>query len=144
MFLFIVTEAFNILSLTTIQIHLMFLFISIASTIIPGIANSNTSYVLIYRSLPSLSFKQITIQIHLMFLFITCLFNYRLLIRQFKYILCSYLSTVFQLIRQALKHSNTSYVLIYQDLQDGTFVIGDEFKYILCSYLSSAFDNDCF
>ena len=73
----------------------------------------NTSYVLIYPLVTDV----------------------KLLYLQFKYILCSYLSTAVAVAGTVKSNLNTSYVLIYPNWNT-RIILCNEFKYILCSYLS--------
>ena len=92
MFLFIFCLVACANSAARIQIHLMFLFINrlflhlCLSTIFKYISCSYLS-----SRHPSLKWKR-RIQIHLMFLFIGLSFNFSISVSTFKYISCSYLS----------------------------------------------------
>ena len=70
-----------------------------------------------------------------MFLFICRIYLFMFMHFVFKYILCSYLSVLYDLFINKKEDLNTSYVLIYRYCKVPR-VWQNQFKYILCSYLS--------
>ena len=117
MFLFIPLRSHWYWGLQGIQIHLMFLFIWQRGVSEKGRDfNSNTSYVLVYRRIQ---------------------FPENSLLLLFKYILCSCLSAPSIVVSSPLPliqiHLMFLFISISRCLQNGT----TEFKYILCSCLSS-------
>ena len=70
MLLFIIPRRVATANPTSIQIHLMLLFIKIVTIIFSFFPNSNTSHVIVYRAAYPPQSPESRIQIHLMLLFI--------------------------------------------------------------------------
>ena len=137
MFLFIAVLISTIRLLSAIQIHLMFLFIRNQNKQIREYYNSNTSHVLIYPSMSYLLVGQyIDSNTSHVLIYRLSANGYTDRTNGFKYISCSYLSTLANVSEMQTKifkyiscsylsfynlsngltnlHSNTSHVLIYQ------------------------------
>ena len=116
----------------------MFLFIPLKRLLqAQTLPHLNTSYVLIYR-LTQQAFADRLNDLNTSYVLIYrkrtgC--NY-LGTKQFKYILCSYLSLFILKIRGCFYYLNTSYVLIYLHMFSINNHLHLKFKYISCSYLS--------
>ena len=97
---------------------------------------SNTSHVILYRLSADVWTREQIIQIHLMLFFIIVQTWELKPTQPFKYISCYSLSIYDAIMTKTRSYSNTSHVILYQNVATGIY-LSVRFKYISCYSLSA-------